>query len=501
METKLQTLKGLLGEVYDLRMVNALLEWDQQTCMPPGGGEARADQMATVSKLAHHRFVSDEIGRLLEDLSQDGAAGDAAAADDDACLVRWARYEYDRKRRLPAALVGAIAQHQSAAVEVWIRARADGSFKAFQPALEKMLDLKRQEAEALGTAQHVYDPLLQEYEPGMSSARVQAEFDRLRAEIVPLVKAIRPRVDSVSDAVLHQPFDVQKQREFGERVIRRFGYDFERGRIDEAVHPFCSNFSIDDVRITTRFAPDFLSTALFGTMHEAGHAMYEQGVSPALRRSLLASGTSMAIHESQSRLWENLVGRSRAFWKFFYSRLQATFPQVSVPLESFYRAINRVEPSFIRIEADELTYSLHIMLRFEIEREMLAGQIRVADLPEVWNAKMRDYLGITPPNDALGVLQDIHWSSGLIGYFPTYALGTIISVQFFEQALNDDSGIPAQIERGDFSGLLGWLQDNVYRHGRKYMPEELIRRVTGGPLNSGPYVKYLKSKFGEIYDV
>jgi carboxypeptidase Taq len=499
MDPKLQILKSLLAEVYDLRMVCALLEWDQQTYMPPGGGEARAEQVATLSTVAHDRFVSDEIGVLLEDLSKDGAAGDDDS--DDAGLVRWARYEYGRKRKLPAPLVGEIARHQSAAVEIWIKARADSDFKAFRPALDKMVDLKRQEADALGPYDDIYDPLLQEYEPGMSSAQVKVEFDRLRSEIVPLVKAIRPRVDSVSDAVLRQPFDVQKQREFGERVIRRFGYDFERGRLDMAVHPFCTSFSVDDVRITTRFVPDFLNTALFGTMHEAGHAMYEQGVSPALKRSLIAAGASLGMHESQSRLWENLVGRSRPFWKFFYPRLQATFPQVTADLESFYRAINRVQPSFIRIEADELTYSLHIMLRFEIERALLEGQVRVADLPEVWNEKMRDYLGVTPPNDALGVLQDIHWSSGLIGYFPTYALGTVISVQLFEAALEDQHDIPARIERGDFSGLLGWLRENVYRHGRKYTPAELIQRATGGPLNSGPYVRYLKKKFGEIYGV
>ena len=270
--------------------------------------------------------------------------------------------------------------------------------------------------------------------------------------------------------------------------------------MDVAAHPFEIDFSPEDVRLTTRYNPDFLNTALFGTMHESGHGMYEQGVSYSLRRTPLCSGVSLSIHESQSRLWENLVGRSRGFWKYFYPKLQTAFPQLAATdLETFYRAVNRVSPSLIRIEADELTYSLHIMLRFELEREIFEGQVQVADLPDAWNAKMRDYLGVSPPNDALGVLQDVHWSSGLIGYFATYALGTIMSVQLFEKAVADNPGIPARLEQGDFSGLLGWLREHVHRHGRKYMPLELLHRATGHTLDAGPYVKYLKAKFGEIY--
>ncbi|HLB47268.1 MAG TPA: carboxypeptidase M32 [Anaerolineales bacterium] len=500
MTLKLQKLKTLLNEVQDLRSVGDLLEWDQQTCMPSGGGESRAEQFATVKKLAHERFVADEIGQLLADLSAKGAAGDYDS--DDASLVRYTKYEYDRKRKLPSALESEIAQHTSAAQEIWVKARAENNFKFFQPALEKMYDLKHQEAEAIGYSESIYDALLQEYERDMTAAQVKSVFDPLRAEIAPLVKAILPRVDSVSDACLHQPFDVDKQREFEATVIKQFGFDFGRGRVDVAVHPFEINFSPDDVRLTTRYDPNFLNPSLFGTMHEAGHGMYEQNVSPTIRRTPLCGGTSLGIHESQSRLWENLVGRSRGFWIHFYPKLQAAFPHLAAAdLETFYRAVNRVSPSLIRVEADELTYSLHIMLRFEIEKEVLEGRVRVSDLPEVWNAKMQEYLGITPPNDKLGVLQDVHWAAGLVGYFPTYALGTIISVQLFERAIADVPGIPAQIERGEFSGLFNWLKDHVYRHGKKFTPTEVVERATGGPLNSAPYVKYLKTKFGEIYGV
>lgn len=498
MTPKLQQLKTLLHEVQDLRSVADLLEWDQETYMPPGGGESRAEQFATIKRIAHEKFVTDEIGRLLDDVSANGAAGEYDS--DDASLLRFVKWEYDRKRKVPAALEGAIARHQSATQEIWIKARAESNFKLFQPALEKMFELKRQQAEAIGYAGSVYDALLQEYERGMTAAQVKSVFDPLRAEIASLAKAILPKVDSVNDACLRQPFEVNKQREFAIKVIGRFGFDFERGRVDVAVHPFEINFSPDDVRLTTRYDLNFLNPSLFGTMHESGHGMYEQNVSHTIRRTPLCGGASLGIHESQSRLWENLVGRGRSFWKYFYPQLQAVFPPLaSTDLETFYRAVNRVSPSFIRVEADELTYSLHIMLRFEIEQDVLEGKARVADLPEVWNAKMQEYLGITPPDDSLGVLQDVHWAAGLIGYFPTYALGTIVSVQLFEKAVAAHPDIPAQMERGEFSSLFNWLKQNVYRHGKKYTPDEIVRRATGGPLDSGPYVKYLRTKFGEIY--
>ncbi len=499
--SKLQTLKARLNEAHDLQMVSDLLEWDQQTYMPPGASEARSEHYATLKRLAHEKFVADEVGVLLDDLASTEVMADPDS--DDACLVRVAKDEYDRKRRLPAALVGAIARHQTVAHEVWVKARSESNFELFRPALEKMFDLKRRQAEALGYTESIYDPLLHEYEPFMKTAAVKATFDGLRSEIGPLVKAVSARADAVSDAVVRQPFDVDSQRRFAVSVIRQFGFDFDCGRLDVAVHPFCSNFSPTDVRLTTRFDPNFLNPALFGAMHESGHGMYEQGVSPALQRTLLCGGASLGLHESQSRMWENLVGRSRPFWRHFFLKLQAAFPSQfgGVSMETFYRAINKVQPSLIRVEADELTYSLHIMLRFELEQEVLEGKVRVADLPAAWNAKMNDYLGIVPPDDRLGVLQDVHWASGMIGYFATYALGTIVSVQLWEKAVADVPAIPSQIEQGEFSGLLGWLRENVHRHGKKFPPAELARRATGGPLDAAPYVKYLKKKYGEIYGV
>jgi carboxypeptidase Taq len=500
MDSKIQRLKTLLYEVQDLRFVADVLEWEQQTYMPPGGVNTRAEQFATVRRLAHEKFTADEIGQLLEDLAGDSTVGDYDS--DEASLVRYVKHEFDRLRRVPVALEATISQHKSYAQELWIRARAGNDFEMLQPALEKMFDLKRQYAEAIGYEDQLYDPLFQDYEPGIRSADVAQVFAALRAEVVPLVKAILPKADSVSDAMLYQSFDPAKQRELSLKVSKQFGFDYERGRLDEVAHPFCVNFSRDDVRLTTRFKPDFLNTALFGTMHETGHGLYEQGISPALHRLPLSGGASMALHESQSRLWENLVGRSRNFWKYFYPTTQATFPQLaSVDGESFYRAVNRVSPSLIRIEADELTYSLHIMLRFELERELLEGKVRVADLPEAWRAKMWDYVGVVPETDTEGVLQDVHWSAGLIGYFATYALGTIISVQLYEAALAAVPDIPERMLQGDFSGLLGWLQTHVYQYGRKYKPMELLQKATGQTLQAGPYVSYLRKKFGEIYNV
>lgn len=497
---KYERLTAILNEVADLSAVANILEWDQEAYMPPGGAEDRSQQFATIKRLAHEKYTTDELGLLLEDLSKDGEVGDYAS--DEASIVRVTRFDYERKRKISADLARAIAQHQSAAFDVWLKAREENNFKKFQPALEKMFDLKRQYAEALAPYDDIYDPLLQDYEPGMKAAEVRDVFEALRAEIVPLVKAILPKVDSVSDIVLHQPFDVDKQREFGLMAAKSFGFDFERGRLDTVVHPFCINFSVGDVRLTTRYTPDFLGTSMFGIMHESGHGMYEQGVSPTLSRTPVCSGVSLALHESQSRLWENLVGRSRGAWRYFYPKLQGLFPQLAATdPETFYRAINKVQPSLIRIEADELTYPLHIMLRFELEREVMEGKVKIADLPEAWNAKMQDYLGVVPPNDAEGVLQDVHWSNGLIGYFATYALGTIISVQLYNKALAEIPSIPDEIEGGDFSSLHGWLKQHIYQHGRKYMPMELLKRATGETINAKPYVAYLKAKFADIYGI
>lgn len=496
---KYQQLKARMAEITDIYKAAALLNWDQQTQMPPAGAEARAQQLGTLSKIAHQMHVADETGRLIE-----AAAADLDGADydsDEAAFVRVAKRDYEQATRLPPEFVAEFSRVTALAHEVWAKARAANRFEDFRPSLEKIFDLARQAAEYLGYTDHIYDALLDQYEPGMKTAQVRAIFDELKKDLVPLVHAISERLDAVDDACLHQEFDEDRQRDFTYEVIQKFGYDFNRGRVDRTVHPFATNFSINDVRITTRYDRTFLNPALFGTLHETGHALYELGVDLGLERTPLADGSSLGVHESQSRLWENLVGRSRGFWKHFYSRLQQVFPAQlgNVSLDTFYGAINKVQPSLIRVEADEVTYNLHIMLRFELEQEILEGKVKIAELPEIWNARMQEYLGVTPPTDTLGVLQDVHWSSGLIGYFATYALGNLMSVQLWDKALADAPDIPSQIERGEFGTLREWLRQNVHRHGRKYMPDELMRRVTGEGIQSRSYMRYLKRKYGEIY--
>jgi carboxypeptidase Taq len=495
---KMNRLKEILGEVADLTYANFLLDWDQQCYMPEGGAEGRSYQSATLQRLAHERLSSEETGRLLDDLK---AYADQLDPDsDDARLIRVTRRRYDKKVKVPASLVSEFSKVCSASHTVWAKARSENRFIDFRPQLEKIVELRRQYAACFEPYDHVYDPLLDDFEPGLKTAEVRSILSALRPQQVALIKEIggRPQVD---DAFLHQNYDEKKQWEFGVEVVTRFGYDWKRGRQDKAAHPFSTNFCSGDVRITTRVLPDFLSTALFGTMHECGHALYEQGVNPAYDRHMLSGGASLGVHESQSRMWENLVGRSRPFWEFFYPRLQEVFPAQlgNVTLDAFYKGVNRVAPSLIRVEADEATYNLHVMLRLELEIALMDGSLAVKDLPEAWNARVKEYLGVTPPNDAKGVLQDVHWSSGYIGYFPTYALGNLISAQVWEAVRKDVPDLDDRMRRGDFSALLDWLRRKIHVHGSKYQPQELVQRVTGSKIDPAPYVRYLRTKFGEIY--
>jgi carboxypeptidase Taq len=498
MNEKLQQLKELLAEVMDLGYAAAVLGWDQQTYMPAGGAEERGYQLSTLARLMHQRITSDEAGRLLEHLM--ASVDDLDPASDDACLIRHAHHEVQKRTRVPVRLVGEVAQVTTTAHEAWVHARQENRFELFQPHLERIVALRREYADCFQPYEHIYDPLLDDFERGMKTAEVQAIFGALRPQQVALIQAISQR-PQVEDAFLRLNYPEQGQWDYGVDVITRFGYDWSRGRQDRAAHPFTTNFGIDDVRITTRFDQNRMATALFGTMHEAGHAMYEQGVDPALRRTPLAGGASLALHESQSRMWENLVGRSLPFWKFFYPRLRESFPAQlgNVDLMTFYRGVNKVEPSLIRVEADEATYNLHIMLRLELEIALMEGSLAVKDLPEAWNGRMRDYLGQTPPTDALGVLQDVHWSGGMIGYFPTYALGNLVSAQLWECIRQDLPDLDAQIERGEFAALLDWLRVKVHRHGAKFEPQMLVEQITGSKIDPQPYVRYLQAKFGEIY--
>lgn len=501
MEQKYIDLKTRLAEIHDLDKIGWVLNWDQRTMMPPKGAAVRAEQLATLEKVRLEKWTSPEIGRLLDDLRpyEESLPYDS----DEASLIRYARREFDKLRRVPPALKAEMSRAASIGSEAWIEARRKSDFSLFLPYLQKNVDLRFKYVECFDEADHVYDILLDDFEPGMKTAEVRAVFDDLKKDLVPLIAAIGSRADGVSDACLYGHFPAETQRKFCLSVLERFGFNADSWRLDPTVHPFASSSCTADIRITTKYPEDFLNPALFGSMHECGHGLYENGVSPALERTPLCRGTSLGLHESQSRMWENLVGRGRPFWKFFYPRLQAAYPDQfsGVGAETFYRAINKVQPSLIRIEADEATYNLHIILRFELEQELMEGRIALRDLPEAWNARMKSYLGVDVPDDAEGVLQDIHWSQGYLGYFSTYSLGNIISCQLWEKALAAMPDLDSQFERGEFMALREWLRENLHRHGRKFTPKETLQRVVGGGIDVGPYMRYLKSKFGEIYGV
>ncbi len=500
MQEPLEALQQALAVVHDLERTAAVLEWDQETHMPEGGAAARAHQIATLRRLAHERFTDEAVGQLLDRLAPRAAGADPAAFV--TALVRVTGHDYERACRLPTELVAALAEAASEAKQAWKKARAADDFSAFAPALRRIVTLTREKADALGYDDTPYDALLDEYEPGMTTAAVAPLFADLRAELVPLVEAIAAQ-NPPEDACLHQPLDEAAQWAFGEAVIGAFGYDFTRGRQDRSAHPFTTSFATGDVRLTTRVDPNFFNPAFFATLHEAGHALYEQGLAPELARTPLADGASLGMHESQSRLYENLVGRSRPFWQHYYPRLQDHFPGAfeNVPLDTFYRAVNRVQPSLIRVEADEVTYNLHIMLRFELERALIEDRLAVDDLPDAWNAAMEDYLGLRPPTDAEGVLQDVHWALGAIGYFPTYALGNLMSAQLFAQARTDLPDLDTQIAEGHFDDLLAWLRQKIHRHGRTFQAPELMERITGRPLEAAPWLAYVREKFGALYGV
>jgi len=498
MKEKLDQLKEILAEVYDLYYASAVLNWDQQTYMPPGGVVARGNQLGTLSSLAHSKFVSEEVGGLLEELKPYGKSLDSES--NDACLIEVTDRDYQKEINVPSDYVAEWARVTTIAHGAWEEARKDDDFPHFQPHLEKIVEMRRQYADFFAPYDHVYDPLLDDFEPGMKTADVKKIFSEMRPKQVELIKAIseKPQVD---DSFLHLNYNGQKQWDFGEAAITKYGYDWNRGRQDKAAHPFSTHFSVSDVRITTRVDENFLSTALFGTLHEAGHAIYEQGISPDLERTPLQGGASLAIHESQSRMYENLLGRSFDFWVHFYPMLQKSFTTQlgNVDLDTFYKGINRVEASLIRVEADEATYNLHVMVRLELEIELMEGNLKVVDLPGAWNERMNDYLGVVPPNDAEGVLQDVHWAGGALGYFPTYSLGNLVSNQLWEKINQDIPKLSSQIQKGDFSELLAWLRENVHQHGSKYKPQDLVKKVVGEKITSEPYLKYLNEKFGAIY--
>ena len=499
MTDKLLRLKETLGEVADLSRAGAVLAWDQETFMPPGGVEHRADQLTTLERLGHIRFTSDDVGALLDEA--EGEVSRLPFDSDDASLVRVTRRDYEQARKLPLELVGEIARAGATARPVWQKAREEADFSLFAPYLEKNVDLNRRVADALGYRKRPYDALLDRTEPGLTTDQLEEIFAELKQAIVPLVADVARNADAVDDTVLHRDFDPDVQVRYALDLVTKLGYDIERGRQDLSAHPFTIPFGPGDVRITTRVSRNFFNECLFGSIHEAGHAMYYQGVGKNLDRTPLWDGASPGVHESQSRLWENMVGRSAAFWHHFYPSLRSAFPEAlkGVDEEAFLRAVNKSYPSLIRVEADEVTYNLHILLRFELENEMLEGSLKVKDLPEAWNARVKEYLGIDVPDDGVGVLQDIHWSWVDFAVFPGYTLGNLMGAQLMERIRLDLPGLDGQIEKGDFGQLLKWLQVNVYQHGRKFTPNELMERATGKPVSAEPWIAYVRQKFGALY--
>jgi len=495
MSDALTELRERLAEIADLNAAGSLLGWDQQTMMPERAAPQRAEQLATLGRLLHERFTDDAVGRLLD------AAEPLASPGSDAALVRVTRRDWEKARRVPSELAAELARAGALGHAAWVDARERSDFAAFLPFLRRNVELKLRYVECFDGFDDPYDVLLDDYEEGMTSAEVGALFAELRAGLVPLIAAIAERADAVDGSPLHGEFPVEGQRDLVGRVLRQLGWRADGWRIDEAAHPFATSFGPGDVRLTTRYDTAYVGMALYGAIHEFGHGLYEAQVDPALARGPLGEGVSLGVHESQSRLWENVVGRGRPFAGWLHGQLREIFPErfASVSVEDWFRAVNKVEPSLIRVEADEATYGLHIILRFELERAMIAGTVALEELPEAWNARMQEYLGVEVPGDAEGVLQDVHWSGGDIGYFSTYALGNLIGAQLWERARGDLPDLDAQLAAGDGSALREWLGSHVHRYGRTYPPRELVERVVGGPIAVQPFLDYLNGKLRPIY--
>jgi carboxypeptidase Taq len=499
METKLKELKTRLMEIYDLQMAAAIIIWDQSTYMPPRGAAAHGRQQGLLNRLAQERFIDPAVGKILDDLLP--YAETLPPDSDDARLIQVTRRDYEQAIKVPPDFISEFFAHTAQSYHTWTKARPENDFNSVKPYLEKTLDYSRRYSDYFPGYEHVADPWIDRFDYGMKANQIRKLFRELRKELVPLVKQIsdQPPPD---DSFLNQHYPEETQLAFGIDCVKDFGYDFDRGRQDKSPHPFTIKFSLGDVRITTRVKENDLREALFSTLHEAGHAMYEQGIDETFEGTPLGRGTSSGVHESSSRLWENIVGRSKSFWKHYYPKLQAIFPDQlkDVSLETFYRAINKVERSLIRTDADEVTYNLHVMIRFDLELAMLEGKLAIDDLPEAWHARYKADLGIQAPTNIDGVLQDIHWYNGPIGgMFQGYTLGNIISGLLYDAALQPNPQIQSEIKNGKFNSLHGWLKENVYMHGRKFTTDELIQRITGNPLTINPYVRYLQKKFGELY--
>jgi carboxypeptidase Taq len=501
MDEALTCLQARLAEVTDLSDVTRLLEWDQQTMMPERGAAGRAEALATIRRMSHERFVEEETGSLLEAAQR--SLNGTAFESDVASLVRVTRRRWEKARRVPSDLAAEQARAASLGQEAWIRARANSDFAAFAPYLEHNLELARSYVACFDNFDHAYDVLLDDFEPGMRTATVTRLFAELKSELVPLIAMLRDHPGRPDATCLRGRFPIAQQHALASRVVQQMGFEPGGWRMDAAVHPFATSFGSQDVRITTRWDEGYWPAGLYGAMHECGHGLYEAGVAPSLQRTPLGRVDSLGLHESQSRLWENMVGRGRAFATVLAPLVAELFGGEldSLQADRLYRAVNQVQPSFIRVEADEATYSLHVILRFELEQELIEGRLAVSELPEAWNARYKAYLGLDVPDDAHGVLQDVHWSMGSVGYFPTYALGNLIAGQLWERARRDMPELEDRLAAGELSPLREWLREHVHRHGSKFAMPELLERVVGAPIEVTPFVNYLKDKLSNVYGV
>lgn len=500
-EELFEKLKEDLEEMAHLKAAIAVLAWDQEVFMPPKGIEMRAKTISNLVIILHEKFVSKDFESLL--LKVKKLADNKKLNDNENCIIREIWREFEREKKMPSDFVKELAIVSTMAKNVWAEARKKADFKIFLPYLKKLVELKRKEAKLVGFKNNPYDALLETYEPNITTEEISVVFDDLKKFLIPFLKKIKKSKIKINPNILKGSYPTEKQINFNKFIAKKIGFDFEAGRLDISAHPFTTNFNTQDVRITTRFKDYDILDSFSSTIHEAGHAMYEQGILTENFGTPLGESVSTGIHESQSKIWENIVGKGRPFWKFFYPIIQKNFPKPfsKIKFNGFYRTLNCVKPSFIRIESDEITYNLHIIMRFEIEKELIDGSIKVEDLPKIWNNKVKEYFGIKVPNNAQGVLQDIHWSEGYFGYFPTYALGNLYSAQFYNAARRDIKNLEENFSKGQFSQFREWLKANIHIHGKMYSAKELLERITGEKLNSRYFIDYIKNKYSEIYNI
>ncbi|MCS7217098.1 MAG: carboxypeptidase M32 [Candidatus Bipolaricaulota bacterium] len=491
----LAELKSYVAEMVELQAAAAIAHWDARTYMPERGVETRAKVVGRLSRLAFERVVSPKFGELLAAAEKELPN----ASEAERAMVRMGKRDHERARAIPPDFYQRFVELCTKAESVWEKAKAEANFALFRPYLAEIVDMVREMARLIGYKEHPYDALLEEYEPGMTTREVAGILGGLRERLVPFVRELQER-GTPPPPIPAGRYRLPSQKALCTEVLKAIGYDFSAGRLDESAHPFTIGLGPGDTRVTNRYNEAEPFSALYGALHEGGHALYDQGIPPELYWMGLAGGASYGIHESQSRFWENQIGRSLAFWEFFKPRLARRFRGFArTSPETIFRMVNKVEPSLIRVEADEVTYNLHICLRFELEVELLEGRLKVEDLPERWNAAMKAYLGVVPPDDAKGVLQDVHWSGGAFGYFPSYALGNLYAAQFMEKLQEAQPNLWDEVRKGQFQNVLSWLRQNIHRYGRMYFPEELCQKVTGEKLSPEPFLRYLREKYALVY--